>query len=337
MPRFAALPALGRAPLCAQCARAARRSTAPKAAAAAAAERPPTFTSTSRAMTTARRSFASAQARTSLQQSRWLSLSPRLSAAARGPPATDPDAASSSSPSAASPSTPPSFYALFPKTFPRGAPPAGPFAVDVRALRTEFLRLQAAAHPDFHHAAGGAADTSVSGAADAADASDTSETRTQTGTQSGTGHSSARARAEALSSLINEAYRTLASPLLRAQYLLRQRFDVDLANDESTLTGDRGNGSGSGSGSGGGKDMDLLMAVLEVREEIEQAQAEADLEPVRAANDARMRASEAVLAAAFAADDAAAAQREAVRLRYWVNIDDALRNWERGKDIVLEH
>jgi molecular chaperone HscB len=32
-----------------------------------------------------------------------------------------------------------------------------------------------------------------------------------------------------------------------------------------------------------------------------------------------------------------AAKREAVRLRYWVNIKESLDNWERGKPIVLEH
>lgn len=265
-------------------------------------------------MTTARRPFS--PARPSLQQTRLLAISARVAAPTRGQPASDTSSSepsSSSTPSSSAstsgaPASPPSFYALFPKTFPLGAPPVGPFHIDVRALRTEFLQLQAAAHPDFHHHASGAA----------------TESDTGRGGGGSSGHSSARARAEALSSLINEAYRTLASPLLRAQYLLRQRFDVDLANDESTLHGT-------------GKDMELLMAVLEVREEIEQATSEEDLDPVRTANDARMRASEAALADAFAADDAAAARREAVRLRYWVNIDDALRNWERGKDIVLEH
>lgn len=159
------------------------------------------------------------------------------------------------------------------------------------------MQLQAAAHPDFHHDQGVPA-----------------------GRHS---HSSARAKAEALSSLINEAYRTLASPLLRAQYLLQQQHSIDLAGDESTV--------------GGAADMDLLMAVIEVREEIEQAQTEADLEPIRTANRARMQACEASLEKAFAADDVEAARRATMELRYWVNIDDALRNWERGKDIVLEH
>ncbi|KAL1889559.1 hypothetical protein Sste5346_008808 [Sporothrix stenoceras] len=298
---FTALPAmLGRAPLCAQCARAARRATT------ATSFSTTTSRSFSQLTTTTRRTTVPARS-LSLQQTRLFSLSSRLSTPARSQPASS-SSSETSSPSAGTsdaPQGPPSFYALFPKTFPLGGPPVGPFHVDIRALRTEFLQLQAAAHPDFHHSAGASSDASTS--------------------DSGAGHSSARARAEALSSLINEAYRTLASPLLRAQYLLRQRFDVDLANDESTLSG------------GSGKDMELLMAVLEVREEIEGAKSEEDLDPVREANNTRMKASEEVLSDAFRADDAAVAQREAVRLRYWVNIDDALRNWERGKDIVLEH
>ncbi|CAK7200568.1 hypothetical protein SEUCBS139899_003266 [Sporothrix eucalyptigena] len=281
---FTSIPSLARVPLCAQCARAAARgvtATAP--------------TSSSRVSS---RTFATARpltSRSSLHQNaRFLSSAARTPTAApnRGQPATSTAEPPSSSPSS---SSPPSFYALFPKTLAQGPPPAGPFAIDVRALRSEFLQLQAAAHPDFHHQ----------------------------GTTGRDNYTSARAKAEALSSLINEAYRTLASPLLRAQYLLRQRHGIDLAGDESTV--------------GGATEMDLLMAVLEVREEIEQAKSEEDLEPIRAANLERMQASEAVLADAFAADDAAAARREAVRLRYWVNIDDALRNWERGKDIVLEH
>ncbi|CAK7225554.1 hypothetical protein SBRCBS47491_005928 [Sporothrix bragantina] len=292
---FTSLPSLARTPLCAQCARAAARRVPATAATATRAA------SSSRTLAAARPTMTILSATSSpLRHVRFLSSTSRTPTAApvRGQPASDPSTSPSSpSSSASSASSGPSFYALFPKTLTQGPPPAGPFAINVRALRTEFLQLQAAAHPDFHHDQGAPA-----------------------GRDS---HSSGRAKAEALSSLINEAYRTLASPLLRAQYLLKQRHGIDLAGDESTV--------------GGATEMDLLMAVLEVREEIEQAQSEADLEPIRAANQERIQASEAVLEKAFAADDADTARREAVRLRYWVNIDDALRNWERGKDIVLEH
>lgn len=96
------------------------------------------------------------------------------------------------------------YYALFPSTLARGPPPSGPFTIDVRVLRREFLRLQAAAHPDFHHVASG-----------------TSPDKT-----------AARREAEAASALINTAFKTLSNSLLRAEYLLREQHGIDLAGDE---------------------------------------------------------------------------------------------------------
>ncbi|KFH44979.1 J-type co-chaperone-like protein [Hapsidospora chrysogenum ATCC 11550] len=185
--------------------------------------------------------------------------------------------------SSSRPSAPRTHYDIFPQTLADGPPPAGHFPIDTRALRREFLQLQARAHPDLHPA----------------------ESKT---------------RAAATSSLINEAYRTLANPLLRAQYLLSLR-GVDVANDETLKV----------------EEPDLLMLVLEAREEIEEAQTEDDLERPRRENDERIRESEQRLDRAFAEDDVEAAKREAVRLRYWVNIRESLDNWEPGKPVVLEH
>lgn len=196
--------------------------------------------------------------------------------------AADADASPSSS-SSTSTSPPQTHYDLFPETLPTGPPPTGPFNVDPRALRREFLQLQARAHPDLHPAA----------------------------------H---KARAEATSARINDAYRTLVSPLPRAQYLLALR-GVDVANDESLKVDEPG----------------LLAAVLEAREDIEDAADPTDLDAPRAANDARIATAEAALDAAFAADDVSTAKKEAVRLRYWVNIKESIDAWERGKPIVLEH
>jgi molecular chaperone HscB len=129
-----------------------------------------------------------------------------------------------------------------------------------------------------------------------------------------------KARAEAMSAMINEAYKTLSNPLLRAQYLLSLR-GVDVANDETLKV----------------EEPELLMLVLEAREEIEDAEKEEDLDEPRAANDARIAESEQVLEYAFRHDDIEAAKHEAVRLRYWVNIKESLDNWESGKPVVLQH
>ncbi|PTB67093.1 Co-chaperone Hsc20 [Trichoderma citrinoviride] len=202
-------------------------------------------------------------------------------------------------------SSPPlNHYDIFPETLPLGPPPRGHFPIDVRALRREFLRLQARHHPDMHH---------HHHHHHHHDASSSS------GGQQGPG-TTAKARAEATSALINEAYKTLSNPLLRAQYLLSLR-GVDVATDETMQV----------------DDPSLLALVLEAHEEISDAEREEDLAALRRTNDERIRQSEEVLERAFREDDVQAAKREAVRLRYWVNIKESLDNWEEGRPVVLQH
>ena len=178
---------------------------------------------------------------------------------------------------------PQTHYEMFPQTLSAGPPPAGPFAVDTRALRREFLQLQSKAHPDMHAGVD-------------------------------------KARAEGLSTLINEAYKTLQDPLRRAQYLLALKC-VDVAEDETAKV----------------EDPELLMDVLEARENIEEAQQESDLQPLRQVNEKRIAGSVEELACAVERDDVEAAKEEAVRLRYWMNIRQSLDAWERGKPVVLVH
>lgn len=129
-----------------------------------------------------------------------------------------------------------------------------------------------------------------------------------------------KSRAEGTSARINEAYKTLQNPLLRAQYLLSLR-GIDVAEDETAKV----------------EDPELLMEVLDAREEIENAQEEEELEEMKRVNDERIEASEQVLDRAFKDDDIRSAKEEAVRLRYWVNIKESLDGWEKGKPVVLVH
>ncbi|KAK5663791.1 hypothetical protein OQA88_4223 [Cercophora sp. LCS_1] len=186
----------------------------------------------------------------------------------------------------------PPFYTLFPQTLPLGPPPHGPFSIDVPSLRREFLRLQASAHPDFHHAASGS-------------------------------QSSARRRAEGHSALLNTAFKTLASPLLRAQYLLKELYGVDLESDER--------------GKEGEADPEVLMTVMEAREMIEEAEREEDLDELREANDERIRDVVGEIEGAFERGDVEGVKRETVRLKYWMGVKEGVDNWERGKGVVLEH
>lgn len=174
-------------------------------------------------------------------------------------------------------------YDFFPGSVPKGPPPHGPFDVDLKALRKEFLRIQVHAHPDRHPA-------------------------------------QMKARAEALSARINDAYRTLEDPLRRAQYILSLK-GVDVAEDETMKV----------------EDPELLMEVLETRETIEAAEQEQDLEPLQETNQQRLDQSIDKLASFFATDDIDSAKAEAVKLRYWVNIKESIDAWEKGKPVTLQH
>ena len=179
---------------------------------------------------------------------------------------------------------PQTHYDFFPQTLGAAAiPPSGTFAIDIKTLRREFLQLQAKAHPDMVPA-------------------------------------DKKRQAEALSARINEAYKTLQNPLLRAQYLLHLR-GIDVAEDETAKV----------------EDPELLMEVLETRETIEEAQEEKDLEPLKESNEIRIADSISVLEDAFKNDDMDLAKSESIKLRYWVNIRESIDAWERGKPVVLVH
>lgn len=178
---------------------------------------------------------------------------------------------------------PPTHYDLFPQTLPHGPPPSGPFPINLLALKREFLLLQAKAHPDRHTLAD-------------------------------------KSSAEGTSALINEAYKTLQDPLLRAQYLLSLN-GIDVAEDETAKI----------------DDPELLGEVLEARECIEGAEREAEVEALRVENERKVERSVEVLGGLCGGGEWEAVRGEAVRLRYWVNVREALRDWEPGKRVVLVH
>lgn len=165
------------------------------------------------------------------------------------------------------------YYDLFPQTLAQGPPPSGPFPINLRALRSEFLQLQAKAHPDLHQP-------------------------------------SQKTKADANSAHINEAYRTLQSPLLRAQYLLSLR-GMQVADEAAKID-----------------DPEFLMEVMEVRERIEDVEAVEGLEEMVEENRERLRECEEKLGEAFEKGDWQGAGEQAVRLRYWINVRDTLHEWE---------
>jgi molecular chaperone HscB len=138
----------------------------------------------------------------------------------------------------------------------------------------------------------------------------------------------AKQRAEALSARINEAYRTLADPLQRAQYLLREMHGIDVtAEDGATQHA---------------LDPETLMEVMEVQETIEEVgagpEAEGTIAALKKENDARVAACVKSLAQAFERGDIEAARQVCVRLRFWYSVGEGLREWEPGRtEIRLIH
>ncbi|KXT04634.1 hypothetical protein AC578_2097 [Pseudocercospora eumusae] len=180
------------------------------------------------------------------------------------------------------PQVPQSHYDFFPQTFPQGPPPKTSFSPDLKQLRKEFLQLQAKAHPDL-------------------------------------APQDQKRRAEALSMRINEAYKTLQSPLRRAQYLLSQQ-GIDVEDETAKLD-----------------DSSLLMEVMEAREAVEEVEDEEQLNEIRAENNGRIEESVRVLEDAFRDNEFEKAAQEAIRLRYWVNIEESIQGWEKGNGGGILH
>ncbi|KAH8701019.1 hypothetical protein BGW36DRAFT_375400 [Talaromyces proteolyticus] len=178
-------------------------------------------------------------------------------------------------------------YTIFPSTLPKGPPPQSPFEIDTSSLRREFLRLQNGVHPD----------------------------KVPQGPE--------KQRAEALSSRINDAYRTLVDPLSRAQYLLAEFHGIDV------LAEDGGNSKAA-------MDSETLMEIMDVQEAVEEltnaptAEAESEIARLRKENAERIEDSVRKLGEAFDNADMETAQMETVRLRFWYSLRDGLREWEPG-------
>ena len=79
------------------------------------------------------------------------------------------------------------------------------------------------------------------------------------------------------------------------------------------------------------------MEVMETREAIEEAESKEEIIVLWEVNEGRIERSVGVLEEAFQRDDVEGASKEAVRLRYWVNVKESLDAWEKGKPVVLVH
>ncbi|KAF8322081.1 Co-chaperone Hsc20 [Clavulina sp. PMI_390] len=154
---------------------------------------------------------------------------------------------------------------------------SNPFVIDLSELRKNFLQAQRSAHPDAVVGQGSAAQTVA-------------------------GVNSAE---------LNKAYRTLQSPLQRAEYLL-SLHGVKVGEEDKL----------------DGEDQDhaeFIMEVMEARSELEDAESEDEIAQIRQDNRARMAETIGVLEEAFRDSDITRALKASIRLRYWESLEDAAR------------
>lgn len=117
---------------------------------------------------------------------------------------------------------------------------------------------------------------------------------------------------EGKSAQLNMAYTTLLSPLLRAQHLLLAQ-GIDALSEKDSLV-----------------DEDLLMHVMSAREALEEATSADELEPLKQENDKLFAETEQALVRAFQEEDYEAAKAETIKLSYWQNIRNQIK--EAGFD-----
>ncbi|XP_061174083.1 iron-sulfur cluster co-chaperone protein HscB-like [Saccostrea echinata] len=113
--------------------------------------------------------------------------------------------------------------------------------------------------------------------------------------------------AEEQSSYVNKAYFTLLKPLPRAQYLLERR-GVPIEEDNTSV------------------DQGFLMQVMEINEEIMDADTPDSLQPIQMSNDANMKNCVIEISKAFSDNDVDKAKDWTVKLKYFTNINDKIIN-----------
>lgn len=197
------------------------------------------------------------------------------------------------------------FFHIFPKTFPLGGPPNDLFLVNLRSLRNEFRKLQSKNHPDI-----------IAGS-----------------------DSSPENESDITSCRINRAYVVVRNPYLRAAHMIEllhpEHFDITKDETSKQLI----QNLKSEAAANLLNYEQLLMTVLEAHESMEMAVKESDLNVLQDENDRRIEISEHKIADLLNLPEIQWNKViiEAIRLKYWANIDNGIKEWEHGKPVLLTH
>ena len=133
------------------------------------------------------------------------------------------------------------------------------------------------------------------------------------------GQDELESRAHEWSELVNKAYKTLSNPLERAEYCLGLK-GVEIAESESL------------------EDPELLMEVMEVREQVEDANTQREIDQIRQENKQSMSETMQRLRLSLEKDDLVDAKAMTVKLRYLSNVDNVCREWSgAGQRVEIQH
>ncbi|GAV50992.1 hypothetical protein ZYGR_0AD01750 [Zygosaccharomyces rouxii] len=126
------------------------------------------------------------------------------------------------------------------------------------------------------------------------------------------------------SSLLNKAYHTLKEPLPRSQYMLKVLNNMDLTEERLSQSIMQ-------------SDPSILMQVLDTHEQLEEVLSEEDVRNIDLENRDRIKGIESQLQECYETMDYGRAARLTVELKYWVNLAKAIKEWQPGKPVTINH
>ncbi|WLF77444.1 hypothetical protein PVL30_001162 [Lodderomyces elongisporus] len=191
----------------------------------------------------------------------------------------------------------PSYFHLFPKSFPQGGPPGDPFQIKESQLRREYRNLQSIAHPD-------------------------------------------RSNSNVESAELNKAFTTLRNPYLRLAHIINLKRGVDITDDSVSKAMIKRYQTESVDN--GLEYKELLMQVMEAHEQLELANSEEELEETERENEQRIEEAEEKIEQELkkGEDDSIDWDElimDAIKLKYWVNIQNGIKEWAPDKPVHLTH
>lgn len=81
-------------------------------------------------------------------------------------------------------------------------------------------------------------------------------------------------------------------------------------------------------------DPELLFEVMNVHEQLEDVQDDRHLAAIKEENDIRLEESVNALNTLFEHGDFEQAAKETVKLKYWVNVDNVVKNWDGSTTLI---